>query len=140
MNMLILALSHCVKCLIGTRNNSCIWTLFRQCLSQGLSSYGLTVYEKKKRPFVREPSDENVDYFYLCFRLQFIHGLIYFFSILQPPLLSLGTVFVVLLFYSVETRYLLTYSGRNHRFGKVYYNFCVTSIITLISHNVTQGC
>ena len=35
------------------------------CLPQGLSSYGLAVYEKKKRPFVLESSDENVDIFHL---------------------------------------------------------------------------
>ena len=59
----------------------------------GTHLHGLAVYVKERLPFARDLSLENSADSYLCFRLDLLHSVSYFFFLYRSPSSSLCTVF-----------------------------------------------
>ena len=62
----------------------------------GTHMHGLAVYVKEGLPFARDLSLENSADSYLCFRLDLLHSVSYFFFLYQSPSSALHTRFLIL--------------------------------------------
>ena len=107
--------------------------------------HGLAVYMKEGVPFAWDLSLENSADSYLCFRLDLLHSVSYFFFLCGSPSSSLCTVFDsissnideilfinpsadVFVFedFNVHRKDWLTYSGGADRLGELCYNFSIS--------------
>ena len=119
--------------------------------------HGLAVYVKEGLPFARDLSLENSADFYLCFRLDLLHSVSYFFLLYRSPSLSLCTVFDsissnidevlstnpsanVFAFgdFNLHHKGWLTYSGETDRPGELCYNFSISNDLTQIVNFPTR--
>ena len=114
----------------------------------GTPMHGLAVYVNEGLPFARDLSLENSAYSYLCFRLDLLHSVSYFFFHYRSPSSALCTVFDfissnidqvlsinpsanVFVFgdFNVHHKDWLTYSSGTDRPGKLCYNFYNFAIV-----------
>ena len=113
--------------------------------------HGLAAYVREELPFAWDLSQENSADSYLCFQLNLLHSVPYFFFLYQSPSSSLCTVFdsissnidEVLLInpsanvfvfgdFNVHHKDWLTYSGGTDRPGELCYNFSISNDLTQI--------
>ena len=112
--------------------------------------HGLAVYVKEGLPFARDLSLENSADSYLCFQLDLLHSVPYFFFLYQSPSSSLCTVFDSIssnidevlsinpLNFNVHHKDWLTYSGGTDRPGEFCYNFSISNDLTQIVNFPTR--
>ena len=108
--------------------------------------HGLAVYVKEGLPFAQDLSLENSPNYYLCFRLDLLHSVPYFFFFYWSPSLSLYTVFDsissnidevlsinpsanVFVFggFNIHHKDWFTYSGETDRPGEFCFNFSISN-------------
>ena len=113
--------------------------------------HDLAVYLKERLPFAQDLSLENSADSYLCFWLDLLHSVSYFFFLYQLPSLSLCTAFYsissnideVLLIkpsanvfvfggFDAHHKDWLTYSGGTDRTSELCYNFSISNDLTQI--------
>ena len=113
--------------------------------------HGLAVYVKEGLPFARDLSLENSADSYLCFRLDLLHSVSYFFFLYQSPsslqcmvfdsvlsnideVLSINPSANVSVFgdFNVHHKDWLTYSGGTDGPGELCYNFSISNNLTQI--------
>ena len=110
--------------------------------------HGLAVYVKEGLPFARDLSLENSAHSYLCFRLDLLHSVSYFFLLYRSSSSALCTVFdsissnidevllinpsAVFVFgdFYVHHKDWLTYSGGTDGPGELCYNFSISNDLT----------
>ena len=131
--------------------------LMRKDSNTHMHGLALTVYGKEGLPFARDLSLENSADFYLCFRLDLLHSVFYFFFLYRSPSSSLCKVFdsissnidevlsinpsanvFVLGDFNVHHKHWLTYSGRTDRSGELCYNFSISNDLTQIVNFPTR--
>ena len=119
--------------------------------------HGLAVYVKEALPFAWGISLESSADSYLCFRLNLLHSVSYFFFLCRSPSLYLCSVFNVIssnidevlsinpsanvfVFggFNVYHKDWLTYSGGTDRLGELYYNYSISNDLTQMVNFPTQ--
>ena len=123
--------------------------------------HGLAVYVKEGLPFARDLSLENSADSYLCFRLALLHSVSYFFFLYRSPSSALCMVFDsvssnidevlsinlsanVFVFgdLNVYHKDWFTYSGGTDRPHELFFNVCISNVLTQMVKVPTQipGC